>query len=254
VVRASAGFTQIEQPGNSFATLYRQPLTDAAPSMLARIPITPPRVTQSGSAGQQQRMVVRRDPVFAPRLTTGVLPDGSLVLHHETEYAVKVHDVNGRHVRTLTRGIRPRRVTRQDQEAWRERQRNAPAGGGTQIMVAVTSDGGAPNTTVSAGGAGRGGASSAAMAMGEPDFAEVMAVVTGVRTDPQGRIWIQRRHSDGSDRGPIDLVDAAGRYIGTIPAQALPNAVSASGLAAWVARDELGVERVTVRRLPQTWR
>jgi hypothetical protein len=50
-------------------------------------------------------------------------------------------------------------------------------------------------------------------------------------------------------------VDANGRYIGTLPAQPLPNAVSASGLAAWVTTDdELGVERVTVRRLPAGWR
>jgi hypothetical protein len=88
----------------------------------------------------------------------------------------------------------------------------------------------------------------------EPTFAEVMSVVSGITTDPHGRVWVQRRNADGTAAGPIDLVDAAGRYIGTLPAQPLPSAVSASGLAAWIERDDLGVERIAVRRLPAGWR
>ena len=64
----------------------------------------------------------------------------------------------------------------------------------------------------------------------------------------------RRRADDGRDAGPIDIADASGRYIGTLPAGPLPSAFSASGLAAWIVRDELGIEQVTVRRLPQGWR
>ncbi|MGH7464983.1 MAG: hypothetical protein ACREK1_07395, partial [Longimicrobiales bacterium] len=81
-----------------------------------------------------------------------------------------------------------------------------------------------------------------------------MSVVTSIRTDPQSRIWVQRRGADGKAAGPIDLMMPDGRYIGTLPPQELPGAVSASSLAAWVVTDaELGVERVVVRRLPASW-
>jgi len=92
------------------------------------------------------------------------------------------------------------------------------------------------------------------MSLEDMPFAEYMSVVTNLRTDPQGRIWIQRRKPDGSDRGPIDIVTSAGQYIGTLAAQQLPDAVSASGLAAYITRDDMGVEQVKVARLPATWR
>jgi hypothetical protein len=70
----------------------------------------------------------------------------------------------------------------------------------------------------------------------------------------QGRVWIGRTASDLGQRGAIDLVAGAdGRYIGTIANDWIPNAVSRSGRAAYVQRDELGVEHVVVKMLPATW-
>jgi hypothetical protein len=68
------------------------------------------------------------------------------------------------------------------------------------------------------------------------------------------RAWLQRRQNDGSDRGPIDLLTASGHYIGTLPPQRMPVAVSASGRAVYFITDELGVEHVEVRQLPAAWR
>jgi hypothetical protein len=34
----------------------------------------------------------------------------------------------------------------------------------------------------------------------------------------------------------------------------VPSAVSSSGLAAWVERDEFDIEKIVVRRLPGDWR
>lgn len=243
----------IPQPGAtgpSETVIYRQPLTPGTPSVVLRIPApAPPVVMDAPAGGQGTRFVMRRDPVFAPRITAGVLPDGTIAYQHEEGYAVHIADAAGRPVRTITRDIRPRRVTRQDEDAWRERQRE---GGTTSVVVT----GGTAGTGVAIGsGAPRGiPGTPGGGPLPDPDFAETMAVISSIRTDVQGRIWVQRRDTDGNDRGPIDLIDGAGRYIGTLPAQAMPVAVSATGLAAWNVTDDLGIERVLVRRLPQGWR
>jgi hypothetical protein len=52
---------------------------------------------------------------------------------------------------------------------------------------------------------------------------------------------------------PIDLITPDGRYIGTLHGQEIPRAVSVSGLAAYIVRNELDIEQVVVRRLPGTW-
>jgi hypothetical protein len=239
------------------SAVYVQPLREEiAPISLYEVPLPPP--LEMGDAGR--RMVIMMDPVFAARPTLGVLPDGSIAVHHEAEYTVRVLDRNGRHVRNITRGLQPRRVTKKDQDEYMERRRNGDTGSGT--MVTSTMGGGGGGAAISfgsAGGGGGGGAPAAAAgamrsAMDNVPFADVMSVVTGIRTDPQSRIWVQRRNDDGTERGPIDLVVGDGRYIGTLPAQALPDAVSGSDRAAWIVRDEIGVERVAVRRLPAGWR
>lgn len=47
--------------------------------------------------------------------------------------------------------------------------------------------------------------------------------------------------------GPIDLIAADGRYIGTVTGQRIRVAVSLSGRAAYIERDDMDVEKVVVR-------
>lgn len=61
------------------------------------------------------------------------------------------------------------------------------------------------------------------------EFAATVPVITGLLTDPAGRIWVQRESGDVSRDGPIDLLTSGGAYIGTIANQSLPAAVSRSG-------------------------
>jgi hypothetical protein len=236
------------QPATS--TIARHALAgDAAPSTITTFRIAPPQVLENSNAGGQTRRVsISVDPIFSARPSFGPLPDGGIALHTDTEYAVRILDGAGRHVRTLERDHRPRRVTKKDQEAYQARQQEQRERGGTgaPIMVMSTTGGG-----TSGGAQPRGGSMQFNV---EPTYADFMSVITSVRTDAAGRLWIQRRHDDGSERGSIDLVDATGRYIGTLPPQQAPNAFSASGLAAYVITDDLGVERVAVRRLPASWR
>jgi hypothetical protein len=234
--------------------------TSLKPVTLFKVPVAPPKVQDAGAAsdGGRRTMAIRMDPIFGARASFGVLPDGSIALHHETNYAIKVIDGAGRHVRTIARPFTAKKVTKKDQEEWQERRKRDEASGalsGAQVTIAMTNVNGATSTAIGAGAAGRGAVGGAPMQMKLEDmpFAEYMSVVTNVRTDPQGRIWIQRRAPDGSDRGPIDIVTAAGQYIGTIAAQQLPDAVSQSGLAAYITRDDMGVEQVKVTRLPGTW-
>lgn len=225
--------------------IFRQSLETEEVQTIYRVPVAPPRVTQAGGGN---RVTIGMEPVFGPRPSFGVLPTG-LAIHHDTEYAIRVIDAAGRHVRTLTRDFEPRKVTEQDQEAWREqRSEEMASGGGPAVIMARRSAAGA-STTI-----GRGG-NAMRFDVDAVPFAEYMSVVTSIATDPRGRIWVQRRNADGKVAGPIDLLTADGHYIGTLPPQSMPMAVSASGLAAWVVTDdELGVERVVVRRLPASWR
>jgi hypothetical protein len=251
VVRSSG---PLAEPGSGPRTssITRQPLQASGnAATLFTLAVPAPRVSEQGGdrGGATRRMVVSIDPVFAARPTFGPLPDGGIAVHHDAEYAVKVVDAGGRHVRTLSRSFSPKKVTRRDQQAWEARQRDAGArGAGVQTVIVSSTAGGA-----SFGGTGGQGSGTAVLPI-EPTFAEYMSVVTSIATDPQGRVWVQRRNRDDTERGPIDLLTAAGRYIGTLPPQQMPGAVSRSGLAAYVERDDLGVERVVVRRLPQSWR
>ena len=157
-----------------------------------------------------------RQYALVPRL--GVLPDGVIVLQRDEDYVLRLLGPNGETIRRIVGPIRARRVTRRDQEAWYERAGWDPVEGGIAY------------------------------------FAERMSVITGLLVDPTGRIWVRRRGADGAEGGPIDLLTDQGDYIGTITDQGLPFAVSRSGLAAYLERDELDVERIVVRKLPLAWR
>jgi hypothetical protein len=251
IARASPRMGPDQDPAaTNVSPIYRLALTDASVQTLHRVPVTPPQVLGGGSSGGVRRTaMISMDPIFGPRPTFAVLPTG-IAVHYDTDYSVRVLDTAGRHIRTLSRDYSPRRVTRKDQEEFRkERERATAAGGGPTIVMSRTTPAG---TSASVG---RDAPAPMTFSVDDMPFAEYMSVVTGIRADPQGRIWVQRRNADGKAAGPIDLVTAEGRYIGTMPAQPLPRAVSASGLAAWVMTDDdLGVERVVVRRLPASWR
>jgi hypothetical protein len=131
-------------------------------------------------------------------------------------------------------------------EARRETQRNGSAGG-MQIRM--------ENGRVSTGGppAAR-EAQSVEQMLANATFEETIPVLRRVDTDVFGRIWASRTPADFGPRAPVDLIRADGTYIGTLTGQAVPDAVSKTGRAAYIERDELGVERVVVRTLPAAWR
>jgi hypothetical protein len=162
---------------------------------------------------------VMRDPLWSPDAFIAVLPDGRAVVHHDTEYTLLFMDSAGR-VDTITRPIPAKIVTEEDKRTWKAAEDTRRADAGITMPLPY-----------------------------EMPFAERMAVVSGLRSDPKRGVWVQRRRPDGEAEGPIDVMGARGEYLGTLPEQPLPDALSASGRAAWIVEDFLGVERVAVKRL-----
>jgi len=76
-------------------------------------------------------------------------------------------------------------------------------------------------------------------------------VIRGIAVDPEGRIWVSRtpEEVDPDAPGPVDVIDASGRYLGTVPSMTLPDAFGPGGLAAWMGTGEFDVPIVEVRRI-----
>lgn len=74
-----------------------------------------------------------------------------------------------------------------------------------------------------------------------------------LRTSPEGTIWVRRGSDELGIDGPIDLITADGRYLGTFPRDAtdLPAAIGPDGLVAFIEKNDLDVPIVVVRRLPR---
>ena len=203
-----------------------------------------PRVERNGNAVMMMR---RAPPAFSPRLHFGVTADGAIAFNRTASYELQIVSTTGTLARSLVRPIQPRRVTDDDKETERTRRLDA------------LRNGSAPTIRIGGGGAG---ASRAAELSAEElrkareeslknlEFAETMPVIQGLLTDPGGRLWVWRAGASGKPP-VIDIVDAAGRYAGTVSGLELPSALSASGLAAYSTMNELDVPVVVVRRVPK---
>lgn len=177
---------------------------------------------ESASAAGGMRVTTRIRPVFSPEVRWAVLPDGRLAVAETETYRVSVAAAGGA-PRVLTRPLRPRAVTDADRERYRAR-RQGSTGGEGHIS------GGSMTMTVGAGSV---------------PFAATLPAIQRLVADPAGRLWIQRTGAVWGADGPIDVVQADGTYLGTLPAGPLPAAFSRGGLAAYIDG-----ARVRVQRLP----
>ena len=90
----------------------------------------------------------------------------------------------------------------------------------------------------------------------KPRFYPEIPVLRSLSTTWEGRIWVLRRGDEPDSAGPIDVVAADGRYVGTFATDAtrMPDAFGPNGLAAFIELDEFDVASVVVRRLPASVR
>ncbi|MCY3700011.1 MAG: 6-bladed beta-propeller [Gemmatimonadetes bacterium] len=183
---------------------------------------------------------------FEPELFAGVLPGGRIALSDSSAYAVKIAERDGGRISTiLTRPFSPEPVTERVMQAEKDR-RLRDIEDRSEGSVSRSADG----LVVS----GTGGGARAREQIETLEFAEEVPIVRDLRTSWNGRIWVLRRGDEPVSDGPIDILAADGRYLGSYRTGAtpLPDAFGPEGLAAFIERDELDVQTVVVKRLPRT--
>ena len=225
---------------------------DAQPVTLHSFAMAPPQVRETQAAGgRRMRMAVMSVPTFQKEPSFAVLSGGSLAISDADDYTIAVKDASGRDVRTIVRPIAARPVSERDREAAREQLRrqlrepsSAPtvvSGRGSAFFRSEGTGGGLTDEQIEE-------------RVRQMTFHEQIAAIERVWSDPLGRLWVLRRPDRVAGDPVIDLIGDGDRYIGTITGRPLPAAVSANGLAAWVEKDELDIERIVVRRLPGEWK
>ena len=186
-------------------------------------------------------------PEFSPDLYWGVLPDGTVAFSDSSTYAVRIAATGAGIVRILTRPFPPEPVTDRFVKAEKDRRLKKLADtpddelGGPRIVLngeVMTFDAEELRKTR------RQDIESLRF------FAEV-PVIRELRTSWNGMIWVRRRGEEPDSDGPIDVLDMAGRYVGSyrLGATGIPDAFGPDGLVAFIERDELGVETVVVKRV-----
>jgi hypothetical protein len=214
---------------------------------IVQVPAAKPTLNSSGGANNVQ-IRMTPPPEFSPVVTWAPLPDGGLAVSHGKDYEIHVVRPDGKVAWTLKRPMAARRTTDRDRENVKQIRRTAMETGATNT-IRVTSQNGVRSTT--AGGAIPREQIESILA--NMTFAETVPVVRRIRADREGRIWIERDGGPGSNDYPLDVISFNGVYEGTIKGVKLPAAFGPDGRAAFIETDDLGVQRVTVRRLPQSW-
>ena len=178
------------------------------------------------------------DPgAFKPRLAAGVLPNGAVVYTDSSAYAIKVAIPGGPVTRILTRPLEPSPVTDRVKAAEIERRlEGLGEGGGDPLREAMIEW--------------------ERNQIEEMEFFPEIPVVLSLKTSWDGTIWVRHRGAEGTEGTRIDLISSNGRYIGTFApgSTAMPAAFGPDGLVAFVETDDMDVQYVVVKRLPEAVR
>lgn len=213
------------------------------------VPAPKPEVGARSPSPGRRMIAIQPPPTYSPAPLWTALPDGGLAAAWGTDHRVHIVGPDGRVRRVLQGPIQARRVGERDRRVAQENLREQLSSG--QGMLRVQSTNG--RQSFSSGGGGLPEEQVEAR-LREMTFAETMPVIAEVTTDRSGRLWIRRNGPDVSVPGPVDIVATDGRYVGTIMGGEVPDAFGPGGLVAYVETDDLGVERVEVKRLPEGWR
>lgn len=170
-----------------------------------------------------------RLPVFSPELHLDMLPDGLVVFSDSSAYTVKIVEPDRGIVRILTRPFQPEPMSNRVIRAETERRLRRVE---ESSLTGVVSE-------------------STRRFLEDQEYADEIPVIRGLGTTWDGQIWVQRHGDDPLEDGPIDVLTADGRYLGSYLARtaALPTAFGPDGLVAHVEVSDLGVQTVTVQRV-----
>jgi hypothetical protein len=242
-IRMEGGGAPELKARETLPVLWRGTGANARVRTLFEGPAPAAAVRQEPAPGGQQRIMLQSNtaPIFSPTFRWQVLPDGGLATASGDGYRLEMVDRDGRVTRIIERAIAPRRTTDRDRERVQRQREEAVASSGGFVM-----GGGA-----AAARAGELAGAAARQALANLAFAETIPVIQGIAVDPAGRLWIRRAGAGEYDQGPVDIVGADGRYFGTLPdGTRLPSAFGPQRTAAYIEADDLGVQRVVVRRVP----
>ncbi len=226
-----------------------QPLAGEV-KVLFNAPSPAPTVRGGDQGGGRMSVMVSAPPTFSPRVLWAALPDGQLAVAYGLDYDVNIVPASGGKVAfVLRRPQKARKVTEKDKDVAREAQRERLESGAGVMRVTNTNG----RMSVSSGSGGGLPKEQVDKMLEDMSFAEMMPIVRILRADPDSRIWVQRDAGSGVTDYPIDILSASGTYVGTVKGMPMPDALGPGGLMAFIETDDLGVQRVSVKRAPASW-
>ncbi len=219
------------------------------------------RVDLGGENAAEEMIARGTNPNREAPFLFGPLPGGAVAFSDSTDYAIRIAESGGVVIRTLRRRL-PQRAwndrTRGEYRRWVERNLREEASTSRRTAESLNWAGGVDEVLASFDATGLTGG---------------IGLIEALETTWEGTIWVARIPDDGfpvldvmgeldsavdvhnrarpSRPGPIDVLTADGRYLGTLAEARMPAAFGPGGLAAYVEWNDLDVPTVVVRRLPE---
>ena len=183
-----------------------------------------------------------------PTVRIAGFTDGRIAVTDSVDYRVKILSKEGELVNVIERPVPPRPMTEIAMETERERRKNETST--TEVTQAVKEMGAALGVSLPA--ISREAAEEVVReyidGLKDLEFADEIPVIRKIAVDWNDRLWITRSNESGTD-GPIDLLEADGRYAGTLLDTRRPDAFGPDGLLAYIDDHELGLHSVVVVRI-----
>jgi hypothetical protein len=192
-------------------------------------------ITSVSGGGNRASFTMRMNP-YSKADAWGVLPDGRVAIVRADPYRVDIVEAPGRVRKGAAVAYTPVKIGAAERDAYRKNQQSG--GGAVMVTRAVggtplRSTGAAPSsgTTVTRGTPG---------VVADEDFPPVMPAFAarGVRTTPEGEIWVLRNRA-ASDKTPTyDIFDGTGKLVGKATLKPNSAIVGFGAGTAYVARQD----------------
>lgn len=205
-----------QSPDSTVELLFH--VTSGDTARLGRLSLVPPRMVMFT---EPCRFGIGITPLFRPAIVWDVAA-GRVAVNDSYEYRIDVHHLDGGSF-TITRALEPRRLTRED---------------------ALERIGDPPRMPNPYGAdCGRFDAEVILETRGWYPYEQI---IERIQIAPDGALWVSRSVAPADD--PVtDMFDAAGRYVGTLPADApFPDAFMPDGDIVVIEQGEFDVEQVVV--------
>jgi hypothetical protein len=202
-----------------------------------RVPLTAQgAITVATQAAMPRREAIPPGSVnrpFEPLPSFAPMPGDGLALYQAEDYEIEVFDVEGTHLRTLTRPLSARPLEPADRRAYQE---SLEEEGNLGVRSLSNGGGAVPRRPPP-----------------DPSYYPVITPILGITGSGSGSIWVLRRAvSDPTRGGPVDLFAVDGKYLGTLPetTRGLPAAFGPDGLVVFLDTGEFDVPVARVYRIP----